>query len=105
MEIIDQIFEKTPQQWSLRGDPHLWILLQEKFIAIDYELSPDEFSESLDNLFIEIIEKGQKKSDDLVWFENFPQHGMSGGCISISWWKETGLPLLKGRYCDICMRM
>jgi len=55
----------------------------------------------LESRFNEIIEKqGEKKSEDEVFFKKYSTSGMSGGFISLEWWCQTGLPLLKKRYAD-----
>jgi len=93
-----EIFKTEPTQWGLRGDPELWNELSKKFEKFADPKNELEFNKKLDFEFNELLKKGQKKSDDVVWFENFSQAGMSGGSVSIEWWTNKGLPLLKERY-------
>lgn len=99
MKMINDIFEKEPGGWGYRGDPHMWDELKNSFVGLTNDLSQEEFEKKLENRFNEIIEqKGEIISKEIVRFESFPQHGMSGGAISLMWWKEVGLPLIKQKY-------
>lgn len=96
------IFEITPGTWALRGDRHLWKELREKFKDFDYSRSVQEFSESLENEFSIIIKRGTiTKHPNILFIDHYPIDGMSGGHISVDWWQETGLPLLKSNYAEL----
>ena len=93
-----EIFDNKPGQWGLRGDPELWDELSEKFKLFDDTKNEIEFNKKLDFEFNELLKKGQRMSSDVIRFENFSQLGMSGGSVSIEWWSNKGLPLLKELY-------
>lgn len=93
-----EIFNKTPVQWGLRGDPHLWDELRIRFENIEDPKDKYEFDILLDIEFENLLESGSKKTDDKIWFEHFPQKGMSGGWVSLVWWRDIGLPFLKDSY-------
>lgn len=100
MNIIEKVFEYNEEGWGLRGDPHMWDELKIFFININKEsLKSDEFGVLLDNRFNEIIkERGKEYEKDSVWIEDYPQHGMSGGHVSVSRWNEKLIPMLKENY-------
>ncbi len=93
-----EIFKSEPSGWGLRGDPEFWKQLGERFEKFDDPKNEIKFGKKLDFEFNELLKKGEKKSDDIIWFEEFSQQGMSGGSVSIVWWIKRGLPLLKERY-------
>ena len=97
-KLIMEVFKNKPNQWGLRGDPELWEKLRLKFQNTEVPTNSREFNTLLEEQFDSLINSGEKKSDGIIWFEEFSQNGMSGGSVSIVWWKETGLPLLKERF-------
>ncbi len=102
MKLIESIFENEPGQWGLRGDPHMWQELRKSLNDLKESINQIEFEEELEKRFNGIVQqKGKQTSNETVWFESFPQLGMSGGSISLSWWQETGLPLIKNKYKEI----
>lgn len=93
------IFEIDPIHWGLRGDPYLWKELANQFSGFKLDTAPAHFDSVLDQKFNTFLEeKGRPQSDRVVWVPSFPQYGMSGGAVSLEWWNEKGLPLLKERY-------
>ena len=98
-KFIKDLFKDEPIQWGLRGDPEMWSTLKSSFENELNIYSQLEFENEITNRFNTIIKsKGKRNSIDTVWFEGFSQKGMSGGYISLEWWEQTGLPLLKNRY-------
>lgn len=95
-----EIFKNKPKQWGLRGDPEMWDALNKQFENLHNISNEEEFGEILNNEFNQLLKKGKKMSNDVVWFEEFSQLGMSGGSVSIEWWTNTGLPLLKKRHSE-----
>lgn len=95
-----EIFNKKPKKWGLRGDPELWQIIKKRFKDYDDPKNQIEFNKKLELEFNAMIKKGEQSSDEIVWFENFSQLGMSGGLISLEWWNNIGLPLLRKRYSD-----
>ena len=99
MNNIEQIFDKRGIQEILRGDIPMLKYLKKELSEIDKDLSPKDFNNILDNTFDELIKKeGKFITEDYIHFKILPQHGMSGGTISLDWWQHTVIPLLKERY-------
>lgn len=102
MNLIEEIFKDEPSQWGLRGDPYMWRELKNAFSDLTENLSQSGFEKELEKRFKSIMQQeGKQTSNKTVWFKKFPQLGMSGGTISLEWWKEMGLPLIKRRYKDL----
>jgi len=95
-----EIFKNKPFGWGLRGDPELWDELAKRLEKFDTTKNLDEFVRVLDYEFNEILKRGKKISKNVVWFEEFSQAGLSGGSVSLQWWENNGLPLLKKRYSE-----
>lgn len=93
-----EIFENKPFHWGLRGDEDLWEELKGKLEDDEYSLSPENFRIKLLDHFNSIIKSGEKISDELIYFKNYSQNGMSGGHVSLPWWEDTGLPHLANEY-------
>ncbi len=92
------IFENKPIQWGFRGDTELWDELRKRFSTYNDPKNKSEFNKALDFEFNELLKRGKKFPNGIVWFKEFSQKGMSGGAISIKWWTDIGIPLLKQRY-------
>ncbi len=102
MKLIEDLFQDKPNRWGLRGDPHMWQELRNSLNRITKNLNQIEFEEELEKQFYRIVQqKGKQISNETVWFESFPQFGMSGGSISMKWWQETGLPWIKEKYKEL----
>ena len=93
MKLIEDVFKIEPSQWGLRGNPTKWQELRNSLRDSTENLHQLEFEEALEKRFFAIVQKEEKQaSNDIVWFEKFPQTGMSGGSISLKWRQEKGLP-------------
>ena len=93
---IARLFEEEPSQWGLRGDVHLWREMRDRFEPAP--LPPDP--STLDRLLIEAFESitgCSVEGDGHCFVERLDHGGMSGGCVSPRWWRETALPLLRSR--------
>jgi hypothetical protein len=104
MVLIKDLFKNKLIQWEFRGNPEMWDKLKTSFGSLENNFSQFEFENELIKHFYEFIElEGEKSSNktNSVKFENFSQRGMSGGYISLDWWEETGLSLLKNRYLEL----
>jgi hypothetical protein len=99
MPDLETLFRRPTASWGLRGDPHLWKALRARLRPEQGWPSAAAFDASLGAAFEALLAEGLTHSrGDTVWFEQFPQAGMSGGMVSLRWWRTTGLPLLKQRY-------
>lgn len=90
---LSLIFERTPRQWGLRGDPYLWEEMKKncerKSLDIDdYELAGYvcEFFKKMTG--IQLTYEAEAHVGELA------HGGMSSGMVSGSFWISKGIPLL-----------
>lgn len=95
---IGALFAPAPQQWGGRGDTYLWRRLGH---LLSDELLPGTPAQVRDRVMTEFERMvGATPSPDAGWIyvaDLDPGHGMSAGQVDLTWWYETGLPLLMHR--------
>ena len=95
--IIENIFNPTPKQWGLRGDPYLWESLRNHFEQVGLPREIDEFEIELIKLFKSKTSKSIFDKES-VFVEGYAHGGMSSGHISIDKWRDEFIPLLMERF-------
>lgn len=90
---VSMIFEQKPEGWGLRGDPYLWDELQQAFGTIPLPCSKTCFIHHFEKFFYELTNHSLRSESDF-WVEKYDYGGMSGGGISVEFWKKNALPLL-----------
>ncbi|EAR11336.1 hypothetical protein [Reinekea blandensis] len=93
---VSQVFDPKPEQWGLRGDPYLWDELKEKLENVELPESEHELK-TLIETEIERSLANPITYEGKITIDRFKHGGMSSGGISLSFWKETGIPLLISR--------
>ena len=90
---LSLIFERTPRQWGLRGDPYLWEEMKKKcerksLDIDDYELAGfvSEFFKKMTG--IPLTYEAEAHVEELA------HGGMSSGMVSGSFWISKGIPML-----------
>ena len=96
-ENLNQIFDKHPDQWGLRGDPSLWAELQAHYQDSAVPDSVSEFRSQLEVL-IQQLTGCDLDSDESVHVPRYDAGGMSSGHVSPEFWRETAIPLLCERF-------
>ncbi|WP_330178681.1 hypothetical protein OHB26_19330 [Nocardia sp. NBC_01503] len=99
---LDELFDREPWQWGLRGDPRLWQELRTRFknrpIPNEFEWPRILESEILDLLDMTSDELSRAGVHDIVGVERyFTGSGLSDGSVSPHWWRYTGIPILIDR--------
>ncbi|MFJ4652033.1 hypothetical protein ACIP5Y_12265 [Nocardia sp. NPDC088792] len=101
MPTFDALFERTPPQWGLRGDPYLWDALRERLRGRPIPETFWDVRVAVEDAIAAII--GAKLDPVPDRYAGQPVsafavgHGMSDGVISAHWWQHTGIPLLIDR--------
>lgn len=98
---IEITFDIKPSQWDLRGSVYLWEYLNASLLEKEKPLNPEDFKTALIREFNEFIMnfgRLEVPSEFIVHFETFPQDGMSGGRITLFWWKNVAIPSLCENY-------
>ena len=88
---------------GLRGDPHMWRYLEDKFVDFDISARTSEFKATLEAHFYKLLFTDGDKvtAGGDVFISSFPQVGVSGGVINYRWWVDEGIPLLCERYANL----
>jgi len=94
---IALLFEKTPSQWGLRGDPYLWQEMTHKIGQRPLPNTERQMIEQLTEVFEELVAFPITHSED-IYLDRMAHGGMSGGYISPRFWREIIFPLLLSRY-------
>lgn len=98
---LSDLFFPMPSSWGLRGDPYLWSALAAQ---MNYERLEDDgdsepsFENRIKALFREMTGADIDKASTDPTVSMFAHGGMSSGMVSLSWWREAGIPLLLRRY-------
>ena len=99
-ENLNQIFDKHPDQWGLRGDPSLWAELQAHYQDSAVPDSVSEFRSQLEVL-IQQLTGCDLDSDESVHVPRYDAGGMSSGHVSPEFWREIAIPLLCKRFVEV----
>jgi hypothetical protein len=95
--LVAALFEESPRQWGMRGDPHLWRDLASRVGELPLPETEAELAALLE-LWFERLAGVPLTAKDPVFLEQYAHGGMTSGYVNPPWWLETGLPFLRGRY-------
>lgn len=104
---LEIIFE-TPRRFGLRGDDELWQWLKES-LSLRWKDKPfdsslaDAIRKDLNDFGIDVRSSGHPAPDeimdDTLYIKAFDKAGRHAE-ISVTWWRETGYPLLISRIAE-----
>lgn len=97
LENLSCLFESKPFQWGLRGNPHLWIELQDYFKQITIAKDEDELISQVHE-GIKILTGESIHTDKPFFVKKYSKGGMSSGMISPDFWTKSAIPLSIGRF-------
>lgn len=93
---VDGLFQETPWQWGLRGDPHLWDAMLHHFVGVPCPHTPEGLASLIETAFEELT--GHPISHPgLFYVQAFDHGGMSAGHVSPEFWREKAVPFLQQR--------
>lgn len=95
--VLGDLFTPWPRQWGYRGDPYLWGCIAAN-LGGSWLLEDEEFEEVFKVAFMRISGHDFDTAPDTITLREIDFGGMSGGLVSMSWWKGIGYPLLKDRF-------
>lgn len=95
---LDDGFDVVHRQWGLRGDPHAWRALRERVAGVATPVRPDDVRDAYvaglrDVAGVDV----DQATEGSVYRAELDQGGMSGGHVSVDWWRAKGIPLLTAR--------
>lgn len=93
---IGDLFEPKPSRWGLRGDPYLWHELRIHFANHPMPQSSVSLEQEFEKAFFQLTDHTLSEEGSF-YIERFSHGGMSSGHISLGFWLNRALPLLKTR--------
>lgn len=93
---VDALFREHPEQWGLRGDPHLWAEMEQAFRATTLPGDRATLARLLAHEF-ERLAGVPLSAEGPHHVARFDTGGMSSGHISPRYWREVAMPLLLQR--------
>lgn len=94
---LHQLMAQRPQQWGLRGDPFLWDAMFASLQDTPLPATAAELDALIAGSFEAITGRSMLNTAEAFFVEQFAHGGMSSGYVDPRWWRETALPLLRGR--------
>lgn len=94
--MLESLFEPEPEHWGLRGDPHLWRRMHAFFRETALPDSPEILEDLVRDAFQVLSGHALDEGEDF-YVEDFDTGGPSAGRVSVRFWRETALPLLRSR--------
>lgn len=94
---LSDLFEEEPDQWSLRGDPHLWREMKTRVDNFSYPDTDEQFSSLVERLYQQLVGVPLSQMEP-VFVERYSHGGISSGYVSPKFWQERAIPLLVERY-------
>lgn len=102
--VLADLFAPFPEKFGLRGDPYLWGVMAAHLRYSWLNQDEDEalsLEEKIKQVFHALTGQTWDDAPDEFQVKALNHGGMSGGYISMHWWRRTGLPLLKSRFDDV----
>lgn len=97
---LTTLFEEEPDQWGLRGDPYLWREMATSLSDSEWPETEAGLIELLERTFI-VLTGSELARQGSVFVERYAHGGMSSGQVSMEFWREKALPLLRSRYSGV----
>jgi molybdenum cofactor cytidylyltransferase len=94
---LGSLFDPEPEKWGFRGDPHLWRRMREFFRDTALPASA-EILEALVSDAFQVLSGHPFDETEDFYVEDFDTGGMSAGRISIRFWHQNALALLRRRF-------
>ena len=95
--MLGSLFDPEPEHWGFRGDPHLWRRMREFFRDTTLPASREILEDLVRDAFQVLSGHPFDETKDF-YVEDFDTGGMSAGRISIRFWHQHALVLLRKRF-------
>lgn len=95
---VAYFFEREPHQWGVRGDPHLWNEMREHFAEIPIPSTADELIALIETVFEQLTGHPITEQEKYLHIERLNHGGMSGGMVSLEFWRDKFIPLFRERF-------
>lgn len=97
---ISELFKKTPWQWGLRGDPHLWKEMDELIGTEELPDTEEELIKKIGSAFLQLTGITLDHEKD-IQIDKYDHGGMSRGMISMEFWREKAMGMFIEKYREI----
>jgi hypothetical protein len=94
---ISVLFETSPTQWGLRGDPFLWEEISRTIGELPLPNTESQFTSLLELTFEHLVGYPLVHQAK-VYIKRYAKGGMSSGYICPKFWRKEVVPLLRVRY-------
>lgn len=94
---FSELFTPEPEQWGLRGDPHLWRRLSAYLAHLPPPCTEFELVDAFVATF-ELMTGQPLSSEGILHVKDLDGDGMSAGMVSPEFWRQHMLPLLVRRF-------
>ena len=95
--LFTDLFSPRPNDWELRGDPHLWDELSVYLAEVAVPNSANAVRQIIVTA-IETLMGAPLAESGVVVIDRYPDDGMSSRHVSLRFWNDTALPLLVSRF-------
>lgn len=93
---VAAIFQDEPQRWGLRGDPYLWREMRRHLEGVRCPATSEDLVSVIEEAFEQLTGFPLSHANP-IYVERYSHGGMSSGYVNPKFWRETAVPLLKGR--------
>jgi hypothetical protein len=93
---LSELFREGPRQWGLRGDPHLWREMRERFELMPCPHNPEDVAEIVSETF-QVLTGQPITHGEPFFLPQYAHGGMSSGYVNPGWWRDTGILFLQQR--------
>jgi len=94
---VSDLFVPFPNGFGLRGDAFLWGKLSAFFWTSGLDATTD-IERTIKEGFSHLTGEDFDRARDPFFNDGLAHGGMSSGHVSMAWWRDIGLPLLKERF-------
>ena len=95
---VADLFDPEPEQWGLRGDPHLWREMKKTFAETQLPESELVFRAEIERAFHSIVGVPLSDEREMHYVERYANGGMSSGQVCFDFWANRALSILSFRY-------
>ena len=82
----------------MRGDPYLWNEMRDHFAETPLPETADELIDLIETTFEQLTEHSISEEKKHIFIERLSHGGMSSGMISLEFWRDKSIPLIRERF-------
>lgn len=98
---VGSLFLEWRESWGLRGDPELYQEMREILLQEPLSASVNQLISLLETTFERLVGAPISSPLPMVYVARYDHGGMSGGQVSIPFWRDRVLPRLQEQYMSL----